>query len=381
MESTLSDQSGGGAGAAVLMDRDEPPGWQVWLLPGLLLLFVLAPLLRAGLPATQVGALPLLGVGAMGYKAMMALAVVTMTGLVGLFAGKVWGMRLAWWALSLWLLLPLTISFIYQHGSLSALWQWRPALEPYQLFWSPWPTATNPREWVQGISYQLGLVPVALALLAAVTAWPRRGETEARKILFFTTIAGVGIALTLLGGPVLLWLRLATLALLLAAAGLPVLDPRYASFPVLLALLTLAGLNSYPALQPAWLVGLPAQPNGGQHFGEQQFLLLDLQSQRTGEETTIEVLWQVLGPPGRDYTAFVHLLDGAGNVVAQADTLLVDTENVTSARWPVGYVVRHHYLAASSTPPTHLRLGLYDRETLQRLPLPEGGDSVTIPLQ
>jgi hypothetical protein len=222
-------------------------------------------------------------------------------------------------------------------------------------------------------------VPFALALLAALAAWSRRDEAEAKAILVLALIALVSVVLMLSGGPVLLFLAVASLAMVLAAGGLPTLDARYASFPVLLALVAISALAIYPALRPAWLDEVPDNPNVAAFVGDSQFLLLDVQATREGETTIVEATWQATRPLARDYSAFVHLLDARGNIVAQADALLLDPDEVPSSRWSLGYLVRQSYQATGAAA-TQVRLGLYDIETLQRLPFADGTDSVTVPL-
>ncbi len=402
-------------------------GWRLWLLPALLLLLLLAPLLRWGIPATSAGLLPLypdlarvgfppvagwivVG-GEFGYKLLLGLSLLGGAASVAGLAHAWWGAASAWWMTALWLSLPLTISLLYQRGwphlllgvallalggallatrarwlgalpalaGAALLWQVQPALVPYPLLSSAWPDPTPLREWVGAPSFQLGVVPLVLATIAAGVAWPQRARPEARRVLRLLALALAAAALTLVGGPLLLYLAIATLALLLAAAGLPALDERYASPVSQIALLAVAALAVYPALQPAWLDEVPAQPGIGVQVGERQFLLLDVEQTSAGESVTVEVLWQVVGKPTRDFTAFVHLLDEQGEVIAQADALLLDDGGVPSSGWPEGYLVRQQYTTSSPVPPFALRLGLYDHDTLQRLPVSSGGDSVTLP--
>ena len=101
-------------------------GWHVWLIPALLLLVLLVPLARAGLPATDAGWL-LLDAEAMarvvgesasafdlwllplGYKWSVVLFSCLLTAGVGLIAHQLWGREVAWWVASLWVVLPLTL--------------------------------------------------------------------------------------------------------------------------------------------------------------------------------------------------------------------------------------------------------------------------------
>ena len=81
------------------------------------------------------------------------------------------------------------------------------------------------------------------------------------------------------------------------------------------------------------------------------------------------------------YTAFVHLLDPAGQLVAQSDRPPLDGFYPTDA-WLPGYPVRDRYALAlppDLAPGTYrLVAGLYDPTTGQRLPVVDGADAVEL---
>lgn len=54
-----------------------------------------------------------------------------------------------------------------------------------------------------------------------------------------------------------------------------------------------------------------------------------------GSTLKLQLWWQALAPVGTDYTVFVHLLDAAGNIVAQGDSVPVGGRYPTSV-WEVG---------------------------------------------
>ena len=413
--------------------------WRIWLMPALLLFFLLIPLARDGLPATHAGVSLLypeatkhligdsafnLWVVPLGYKLSVVLFVIILTAGVALIAHNLWGPPVAWWVASLWVVLPFTISLIYQVGwffyfnalaalffglffALSAenasrwywlvalyllfvastgLWKWQSGLDPYQLLLPIWPPSDNLRIWMENSTYQVGLVPLVLALLTGMVAWPRRQEMAAKKVLLLLALGLISTLLTLFDGPIMLYLAIATLAFVLAAGGLPILDSRYASFPVLLAILTIAALTVYPYLQVAWIpveeYDLPAQATQWT-FGEQKFWVVDVEYQRVESENNVIIIWQIAAPADRDYTVFVHLLNEQGEIVSQADALLLDDEEVPSSQWPVGYIVKQRYQSSGLESPTQLRFGLYHSQTLERLPIDDegGGDHVTIPFE
>ncbi|NLE76714.1 MAG: hypothetical protein GX605_08180, partial [Chloroflexi bacterium] len=80
--------------------------------------------------------------------------------------------------------------------------------------------------------------------------------------------------------------------------------------------------------------------------------------------------WQALGPGGRDYTVFVHLLDEQGDWVAGADAPPREGQYPTGL-WEAGEIITDtRTLSLEGVTPGRYRLvaGLYDPETLERLP-------------
>jgi hypothetical protein len=93
----------------------------------------------------------------------------------------------------------------------------------------------------------------------------------------------------------------------------------------------------------------------------------------------LTLYWQPLRAPGRDYTVFVHALDANGELVGQADRPPLDNLYPTSA-WRPGDAIRDVYTITAQRPVKEIRLGLYERSTLQRLPRADGTDFVAVPV-
>jgi 4-amino-4-deoxy-L-arabinose transferase-like glycosyltransferase len=134
-------------------------------------------------------------------------------------------------------------------------------------------------------------------------------------------------------------------------------------------------------LGPVRLQGTPtAQPAAPRAvFGQQEIGLLGVQ--RQGLDVTLR--WAALAAPRADYTVFVHLLNGAGEVVAQQDGPPRAGSYPTSL-WHAGDVVADVHHLAGSAAGTTLEVGLYTQPSLQRLPVeaPDGsrlGDHVEVP--
>jgi hypothetical protein len=103
----------------------------------------------------------------------------------------------------------------------------------------------------------------------------------------------------------------------------------------------------------------------------------DLQSQ-----VSVILQWQAAAPVARDYTVFVHLVAPDGSVVAQADARPAWVVPWPSDRWQPGQPVLdgHRMALPAGLPPGRyqVRAGLYYWETMERLPLLDGGDEVLL---
>lgn len=86
----------------------------------------------------------------------------------------------------------------------------------------------------------------------------------------------------------------------------------------------------------------------------------------------MELVWEVLQPPGRDLTVFAHLLDADGVQVGGND-LPMTGGFYPSGLWAAGEVITHtHRLPAPANLPGgdyQVVLGVYDPQTGQRLPV------------
>jgi hypothetical protein len=96
-----------------------------------------------------------------------------------------------------------------------------------------------------------------------------------------------------------------------------------------------------------------------------------------GEPRVIVTLWwEAIGEPEMDYTVFVHLLDGQGNLAGSGDGPPMDGAYPTSV-WQAGdHVVDGHAVTTEGRllPGTYLvEVGWYDPDSGQRLPVSVGG--------
>lgn len=109
------------------------------------------------------------------------------------------------------------------------------------------------------------------------------------------------------------------------------------------------------------------------NFSQQiQLLGYDLQPNAAGLALTL--YWQAAEtPPTADWTVFVHLVDGAGTLLAQGDGLPRAGDFPTSW-WPAGVLVPDTHrlptdMDCAALAGTRLRIGLYNPATADRLPV------------
>ena len=94
-----------------------------------------------------------------------------------------------------------------------------------------------------------------------------------------------------------------------------------------------------------------------------------------GQPLQVTLSWETTGRPTADYTAFVHLLDQNGNLVAQADQVLGETSTFVNGTRPRTSLTM--WLPDDLSPGTFLlTTGLYDNSTGQRLPDNDNGSDL-----
>ena len=102
---------------------------------------------------------------------------------------------------------------------------------------------------------------------------------------------------------------------------------------------------------------------------------------QAGDTLDVALLWHVNAATLSDQTVFVHLLDGSGKLVAQADGLPDGGTIATSRPGPLLDVSDAHALSLPRTllPGRYqVQVGLYNATTMVRLQLAAGGDTVNL---
>jgi 4-amino-4-deoxy-L-arabinose transferase-like glycosyltransferase len=90
------------------------------------------------------------------------------------------------------------------------------------------------------------------------------------------------------------------------------------------------------------------------------------------EQVQLDLIWQATAQPTTNYFVFIHLVDAAGNIIAQRDVVPVDGLRPT-AGWRSGeYLTDSHTLTAPPGPYT-LRIGLYQPDSFLRPAVTQDG--------
>ena len=91
--------------------------------------------------------------------------------------------------------------------------------------------------------------------------------------------------------------------------------------------------------------------------------------------------WRAAAETPTSYRVFVHLVDEAGQILAQSDGEPAAWTRPTTGWLPGEIILDDHVLAVGGVPAGTYRLhvGLYDPAGGGRVPLPDGATAVTIP--
>ncbi len=265
-----------------------------------------------------------------------------------------------------------------------------------QLFEPGWPfevqslTRTIAPAWSLGLPL-VGLGLGALWLHGADRSPAPQGPTGLRPAV----VGGLCVLVAVLAGwPALNFLAVPAQPRHWLLLGLPLLAltaavavvPRVKRPALRAVLVILPFLGAGPGLAPAFaVVNVPSTPVA--FFGEDAIVLLRLQSEgrlTAGGHMTITAAWLALAKPTFDYSIFIHVLDAEGNRVAQ-----LDTQPQGGARpmttWEPGEIIPDRYeltVPAEAKEPLRLVLGLYNWQTLARLPvrsrLGAAADAITL---
>jgi len=265
---------------------------------------------------------------------------------------------------------------------------------PYQWFTESVGYAVHNQPWGPGTPapLTLGFLPLSLFVLSWLfSAGPGRTRLRAGAL--------VVVALLLLGSTEAarpLWQAAFSRALegpwqLVALASFLLLGAPAPDMPTLLrgrgapaAAVTLLALAlAVPALgAPITRVEPAARPLAT--FADGEILLIGAELEgplRHGATPRLRLYWQATEPLERDYTVFVHVVDGTDTKWGQRDSWPADGQRPTTSWRPGELVTDEHpvYIAVEGPRDGYrLWIGLYDLETGERLVLSDGSTALEL---
>ncbi len=123
------------------------------------------------------------------------------------------------------------------------------------------------------------------------------------------------------------------------------------------------------------------QPIGGRFREAGDLFAAEVPAEaRPGRAITIRLVWRATRETDRAYKVFIHLIDAQGNYASGSDSEPADWSRPTTS-WVEGeYVLDEHTLNAPPAEGAYeVRVGLYDAESGERLPLVSGETFITLP--
>jgi hypothetical protein len=269
---------------------------------------------------------------------------------------------------------------------------------PFQLLSAQWGFGTSMPAWQDSLPLQLGLAATGLSLVAVlVILGSREVDTVLKRLVMFLAVAAAVSVLLVTQPSAVVWrvthlsslihypwqlLVFAGLSMSLLAGTVLQLAPRLTSLSWKAALVSLVILASYGYISPRFTdLDVANSPVG---VFEDKVLLLSYQREgplRHGATVRLRLYWQGLVPMDEDYVVFVHIVDDAGQIWAQCDSMLQDGQRPTST-WIPGEIIEDECRMTIDVegPPEGytLEVGLYEHDSGQRLTLASGGTSVAL---
>lgn len=279
---------------------------------------------------------------------------------------------------------------------------------PYQLFSSLWgfgPTPTT-TETSQGtlildqFPFQLGVIPIGLAIIAAALIWARDGiqvNPATKRLVSIFLISAIVLTLLTFEIAAPVWsilgifaahpwqlLALAGLALAFVAGSVIDQDARMSQPAMMAFFVALPVVATFSYLAPRYVDVKPTRPHIAV-FGNNEIALLDYRivgPLRHGATVRIEVKWQALRSVDHDYTVFVHAVDETGKTWAQDDSK-PQGGGLPTIKWIPGQIVFDTYTIQIDVEGPregyHLEFGLYQAANSQRAVMESGADQLILP--
>ena len=271
---------------------------------------------------------------------------------------------------------------------------------PFQLLSASWGSDVPRGNFTDNAPYQIGFAALGLTIVAvALVLRQGEGENSSRRVLWF--VIGVSVVLLVLMMPLaeFLWniglnlflqypfqlLAFVGFFLSLAAASLVIYDARFREIPLLAALVIVPVLAVYPYLAPEFTEFSPTRPALARFNNE--LALLDANIVRPpgiwrhGATVELDLTWQALKQPNRDYTVFLKILDEQGNEWGATDEKPQGGTLSTLKMIPSRVYSDTHTVQIDLAGPNegyHLVLGIYQTTTGERAVTEIGATEIRI---
>ncbi len=269
---------------------------------------------------------------------------------------------------------------------------------PFQLFSSLWGFGTSTGNFLDQFPFQLGVVPIGLAIIAVALGW-KSSSTNVRRAVIVMLGAVIVLCVLTFGITAPFWnlfgvfvaypwqlLAFVGLALALTAGAATEFDARLARPAMLTFFVALPIVASYGYLAPRFLdvSPTPSRPPIA-IFGRDEIALLSYRivgPLRHGATVRVHTIWQALRPVDYDYTVFVHAVDETGKTWAQEDSKPQEGK-LPTLKWQPGQVISDTYtIQINVDGPSegyHLEFGLYVEATGHRALTEIGADHLVLP--
>jgi len=270
---------------------------------------------------------------------------------------------------------------------------------PFQMFSAVWGFSPSTGSYLDQFPFQLGVVPVGLAIVAVALMWGRGDQPVVPPKRVVAVFLGAAIVFALLTFEIAapLWkvlgafveypwqlLAFVGLALAIGAGAAIEFDARLARPAMLAFFVALPVVASYGYLAPRFLDVNPTRPQIA-IFGDNEIALLDYRivgPLRHGATVRLQLTWQALRPVNHDYTVFVHAVHENGGYYAQDDSKPQDN-GLPTIKWKPGQVISDtHTIQIDVDGPRegyHFEFGLYVAATGKRAFTNTGVDYVSVP--
>ncbi len=283
-------------------------------------------------------------------------------------------------------------AFVYPFQFLSATWG---NAQPRDVF--------TPERAGEQAAYQIGIAALGFVILTLALLF-RSGRAQARengayRVAVVNVLFAAGLLVLMMPWLEFLWnftlsfvlqypfqlLSFVALTLALVAGALVLADERFAEIPLLAALVIVPVLAVYPYLSPQYFDLNPTKPALARFNDE--LALLDAKIVRPpgvwrhGATVELDLTWQALKQPNRDYTVFLHIVDENGQQWGATDEK-PQGGTISTLKLQPGQVISdtHSVQIDLNGPPAgyHMLLGIYPTATGQPAPTETGATEIRI---